>query len=156
MNGGFTKKNDSRGAKRNIISPLPENRIGFQVKKHRKSLQYLQVDMEWAGLSTAKVSEGKRKAHTNESLSPTNASLTEMTSKPFSCGSGLGQHSPKEVDRRSMEMTNLKPKANSIKGKKDFAQNRAILSSSSIAVSPKVKLPLSSDWSHSIASYNLI
>lgn len=72
------KKNDSRGAKRNNRSPLPENRIGIQATKHREPLQYLKVDKERAGPSIAKVSEGKRKAHTNEFSSPTDAYLTDL------------------------------------------------------------------------------
>nr|POE86692.1 hypothetical protein CFP56_46903 [Quercus suber] len=77
-----------------------------------------------------------------------------MLIKPFSSAStsmGLGQISLEGMGRAHNEITKQKSKANLVKGKKDFARNRAIISSPPAAVTPKVKLPNSTDRSSSIA-----
>ena len=146
------KKSDSRGAKRNSINTLPGNRNGHQTDKYKDSLQSSGIVKEWAGPSVGKVLKGKRKAHAEIYSSPTRDPIVDVPIKPFSCEVGSEQSSHEGAGRTHIEKTKLKSKASSVKGKKNFAQNRASLSlSSPIVVTSKDKLTFSPNWSLSIA-----
>lgn len=140
------KRNDNRGAKLNCMTSLLGIRNGHQHKKLKESLESFSFEQDWVGLSIAKDSNGKRKAHTEVKLSPTlSPSPLEKLLNTFSSGStatGSGQNSLEGMGRSNKEMSKKKPKANSVKGKKDFACNGVILSSPNTATIPKTSLSI--------------
>ena len=142
------KKSDSRGAKRNSTNTLLGNRNGHQTDKYKELLQSSGIVKEWVRPSVGKVLKGKRKAHTEIYLSPTRDPIVDVPIKPFLCKAGSEQNNCEGVGRTHIEKTKLKSKANSVKGKKDFARNRASLSlSSPIVGTSKDKLTFSPNWS---------
>lgn len=125
---------------------------------HKKPIKLFEnPSLKRIGLGQAKLKNRnrKRKAQYDLNISPTlSLSPPKKQLTTFSNGivsKGSGQNSVEGMGRASKELNKQKPKTNSVKGKKEFTRNRALLSSPIIAASDKTSFSTSADWSTRIS-----
>ena len=126
-------------------------------------MESLSCNKFWAGPSDTNDSNGKRKAQSELNTSPT-LSCSPLDNLLISNGlviTGLDQDPVVNVGRVSKELHKQKPKSGSVKGKKDYARSREVLSipisakldkgSLIIAASDEKSLSTHANWSSSIS-----
>ncbi|XP_050255268.1 uncharacterized protein LOC126701193 [Quercus robur] len=159
------KRNDNKRVKQNSPSSLPGNGKTHHQEKQIEPLKNSSVKKVWAGPSKVKESNGKRKAELDLIISPTLSTspldehLTTFLSGLVSTSSG--QNPIESMGRSSKDLNKHEPKTNSVKGKKEFAHNKALLptyitaasdkATFILAASDKTSFSTPTDWSTSIS-----